>query len=78
MFPEQREIMETTFEKPAARPVEKLAYNADEACAALGIKRTTLWRFERRGLIAPVSGIRHKLYSVAEIKRFLDKQTRGA
>lgn len=71
MVPQQPETMEPNSEKPAASPVEKLAYNADEACLAIGIKRTTLWRLERRKLINAVPGIRHKLYSVAEIKRFL-------
>jgi predicted site-specific integrase-resolvase len=56
----------------AASPVvAKLAYNAEEACAALGIKRTTLWRLESRGLITACPHVRHKLYAVAELQRFL-------
>jgi hypothetical protein len=55
------------------QPVEKLAYNKSEACAALGgISVTTLWRFEKRGLLKPIPGIRHKLYPVAALRRFVE------
>lgn len=62
--------METLIEKPTTAPLEKLAYNADEACAALGIGRTSLWRLEKRGLIRAVPGLRCKLFSVDSLKRF--------
>ncbi len=52
--------------------IEKLAYTADEACAALGVGRTTLWRWEARGLIFAVPHLRHKLYSVEALRRFVN------
>lgn len=66
--------METKSKAPEIAPVEKLAYNCDEACAALGIKRTTLWRLEKRGLISAVPGIRHKLWPVTELRRFTERR----
>ena len=51
--------------------VEKLAYNRAELCAALGLCPTTLWRLEKAGLLRPVAGIRHKLFSKVEVARFL-------
>lgn len=53
-------------------PIEKLTYNSREARQALGVSSTTLWRWERAGLIVPVGGIRTKLYSVAALRRFVD------
>lgn len=63
---------EISPQKPAKAPVEKLAFTAAEACEALGVKRTTLWRLECRGLIAAIPHVRHKLYSVASLKRFVE------
>jgi hypothetical protein len=53
-------------------PVEKLTLNTREACQALGLSPTSLWRLEKRGLISSVAGIRTKLYSVAMLRRFID------
>ena len=64
--------MENALAKPATAPVEKLAYTAEEACAALGVGRTTLWRWEQRGLIRSVPHIRHKMYSVEMLKRLVN------
>lgn len=50
---------------------EKLAYNKDELCAVLGVSPVTLWRLEKRGLLRPVPGIRHKLYSRKVVEAFL-------
>lgn len=55
-----------------ARPVEKLAYNKRELCAALGLCDTTLWKLEKLGRLRPIPGIRHKIYSRAEVSRFLE------
>jgi hypothetical protein len=52
--------------------VEPMALNAEQTRKALGdISEVTLWRLNKRGLLRPVPGIRHRLYSVASIKRFL-------
>jgi DNA-binding transcriptional MerR regulator len=55
------------------RSVERLAYQTDETCQLLGgISRVSLWRLEKRGLITPSKALRMKLYSRAEIERFLE------
>jgi len=51
--------------------VEKLVYNTEEACQALGVGRVTIWRLVRRGMLVPVSYSRHKLYPVAAIRRLV-------
>ena len=51
--------------------VEKLAYNTRELSQALGLSTVTLWRLTNRGLLRPIEGLRHKLYSKKEVERFL-------
>ena len=52
--------------------IEVLALNKRQVCAALGgISETTLWRLEKRGLLAPVPGVRNKLYSVEAVRDFV-------
>jgi len=51
--------------------LEKLAFTKKELCESLGLCPVTLWRLEKRGLLKPVPGIRHKLYARREGKRFL-------
>ncbi len=58
----------------APQQIERLAYTKDELCASLTLSPVTLWRLEKRGLIHSVAGIRHKLYSVTEVKRFLARR----
>ena len=58
----------------APQHIERLAYTKDELTKALSLSPVTLWRLEKRGLIHAVTGIRHKLYSVAEVKRFLARR----
>jgi hypothetical protein len=52
-------------------PPEKLAFSKSELAAAIGLSGVTLWRLEKRGLLKPVPGIRHKLFARAEVERFL-------
>ena len=67
---EQKQSTESAAQsKPA---VEKLAYNSAELRAALGVCGVTLWRLEKRGLLLPVPGLRHKLYSREAVQRFLN------
>lgn len=54
-------------------PENKLLMSAREVCATLSISNTTLWRLVQRGLLKPHPGFRHKLYSVAAIRRFAEK-----
>lgn len=53
-------------------PIEKLAYSGKELEAILGVSTVTLWRLEKRGLLKPVSGIRHKIYSRKSVESFLE------
>lgn len=63
--------------KPITQPnatgqrIERLAYTTEEAAAALGIDRTSLWRLTKRGLLRPCMALRRPLYPRAEIERFL-------
>lgn len=52
--------------------VERLAYNTEEAAAALGIHRITLWRLVKRKLIKPSRALRTPLFPRSEIQRFLE------
>jgi predicted DNA-binding protein (UPF0251 family) len=54
------------------RSVERLSYNTEETCEALGISRTSLWRLVERDLIKPSRALRTLLFSRAEIERFLE------
>jgi hypothetical protein len=58
-------------EKPKSQVPVRLAYSVNELAAELRVSRVTLWRLEVRGLLKSVPGIRHKIYSHAEIQRFL-------
>jgi hypothetical protein len=56
------------------RSIERLAHPTNETCEMLGgISRVSLWRLEKRGLITPLKALRMKLYSRAEIERFLQE-----
>jgi len=62
--------METTQDQP--RTIEPLACRREEACRLLGgISTVSLWRMEKAGLIRPVPGIRHKLYSLQSLRDFV-------
>jgi excisionase family DNA binding protein len=57
---------------PEKSQVEKLTYNTREVCQALGVSVTTLWRLVRAGKITPLNtGLRMRLYSVEDIRRFV-------
>jgi len=49
----------------------KLAYSLQELSAELGLSKDTLYRFEARGLLRSLPGVRHKFYSYKEVERFL-------
>jgi hypothetical protein len=58
---------------PTTTPtVEKLAYSSEELCAALGLSKVSIWRLEKRGLLEPIVGLRHKRYSSTAVHRFLN------
>jgi predicted DNA-binding transcriptional regulator AlpA len=56
----------------AAPVIEKLAYNLAELQQITGLSRVTIWRLEIRGQLRPVAGVRSKIYSRAEVLRFLN------
>ena len=58
-------------DKPKSQVPARLAYTVDELATELRVSRVTLWRLEVRGLLKSVPGIRHKIYSQAEVQRFL-------
>jgi hypothetical protein len=76
--------METSFLPQAetisapTRATDKLAFSKKELCDAIGVSPVTLWRLEKRGLLRPVAGIRHRIYSRKEVERFLSSGGRAA
>lgn len=58
--------------------IDRLAYTKAELCIALGLSPVSIWRLERRKLLHPVPGVRHKLYTVQEVQRFLAGAHAGA
>ena len=69
-----QDILPPVTHSETALQIERLAYTKEELCTSLSLSPITLWRLEKRGLIHAVTGIRHKLYSVAEVKRFLARR----
>ncbi len=69
-----QDILPPVTHSEATQQIERLAYTKDELCISLSLSPITLWRLKKRGLIHAVAGIRHKLYSVAEVKRFLARR----
>ena len=70
----------TTWQPPtSATPVAeaskttpaRLAYTLKQLCEELSVSPETMWRFEARGLIKSLPGIRRKIYSRAEVERLL-------
>ena len=69
LIPDVTAVAATGSQRP---PIERLVFTADEVCAAIGICRVSLWRLGKRNLLRPIPHLRHKLYSVAAVKRFVD------
>lgn len=53
-------------------PLERLTYTKAELCKALRLSPTTLWRLEKKGLLEPIPGLRHKIFSRNAVERFID------
>jgi predicted DNA-binding transcriptional regulator AlpA len=64
-------VMNTSAPIPTAA-VEKMAFSTTELCVALGVSRVTIYRLEKRGILRPVPGIRHKVWPRREVERFLN------
>jgi excisionase family DNA binding protein len=54
---------------PELRP--KLTYTAKELCAELSLSRDTIYKLESAGRLKAIPGIRHKIFSRAEVERLL-------
>lgn len=72
MWPMDTRAMKNKTSELLSRP-ERLVLNRREACVALGLSATSLWRLEARGLIRSVPHLRTKLYSLVELERFLNQ-----
>jgi hypothetical protein len=53
----------------------RLAYSMQETARILGLSYQTVYRLNKRGLLRSSSALRHKLFPVEEIKRFLQATT---
>lgn len=69
-----QDILSPLTNSEAIQQIERLAYTKKELLAYLNLSPVSLWRLERRGLIHSIAGIRHKRYSVAEVRRFLERR----
>ena len=54
---------------PQIRP--KLAYTAKELCAELSLSSDTIYKLASTGRLKPIPGVRYKIFSRAEVERFL-------
>ena len=67
----------TTVPQPAPEgaravpPPLQLSYTRSQLCKELSLSADTLYKLENQGLLRPLPGIRHKIYSRAEVERFL-------
>ena len=57
----------------SAPPATRLAYTKAQLLDVLPVSSTTLWRWEKRGILKPIPGIRHKLYSVAAVRLIVEQ-----
>ena len=62
-----------TVENKSALPaaIERLAFSSRELCQAIGVSDVTLWRLAKKGILKPIPGIRHRIYSRTAVERFL-------
>lgn len=63
--------------EPSETRIEKqipLAFTAEEVNRLLHISSVTRWRLEKRGLLKPVLGLRHKLYARRAVEEFLARK----
>lgn len=60
--------IENQSDKPA---LPRLAYSMQETADMLGLSYITVYRLHKRGLLRSSSALRHKLFPLSEIQRFL-------
>jgi excisionase family DNA binding protein len=61
----------TTPEIPATPSVARLTYTVDEAAAAIGVSKPTIYRLIVRGHLCPVPNLRHKLIPCEQLHRYV-------
>lgn len=64
-------------QKSEAPTLPRLAYSMEETAKILGLSYQTVYRLNKRGLLRSSSALRHKLFAMAEIERFLSTTTPG-
>jgi len=69
-----QDILPSVTDSEATQQIERLASTKKELVALLSLSPATLWRSEKRSLIHSIAGIRHRPYSVAEVKRLLARR----
>lgn len=63
-----------TQSEPVQNKVPLLVYNTAKLTQALGHSSITIQRLEQRELLNPVQGVRHKLFTLAEVDIFLARR----
>lgn len=73
----QSALMAARQSKPqrSAPPAARLAFTLKETAMMLGVSPISLYRLVERGLIRPSVALRRKIFSKAEIERFLRETT---
>lgn len=56
---------------PNSVPVARLTYTVDEAAAAIGVSKPTIYRLIVRGHLCPVPNLRHKLIPCEQLHRYV-------
>lgn len=65
-------------ERPTAPPVRKLSYRIDEAVAATGLSRPTLYRLVERGELSIFKVGTRTLIMASVLEAFLERQANEA
>lgn len=58
---------------PIGQPLERLTLTGKETGYVTGLSQTTLWRLAARGLLTPIPGLRHRVYSRAAVEKFVNR-----
>ena len=57
-------------------PLPKLAFSTVETAEIIGVSAMTIHRLTKRGLLRASNALRHKVYPLSEIERFLKATTK--
>jgi len=53
-------------------PIARLTYTVDEAAAAIGVSKPTIYRLIVRGHLRPVPNLRHKLIPCEQVRLYVN------